>query len=351
MAGLLEGLNAHIDVKAILFNEGILAKRLRRIGVEVHVVRERGSFRDVVLLTKVIQVLKRCHASLIHTHGYKETILGILAGRFVGVRRFVRTEHGAPEPFSRIKKLKMDANLFLDRVLTRVSVDRVISVSEDLRRTLIPQYGAEKVVTIHNGIALGPGTRGDRQKKKIELGVPPDHKIVGTVGRLNPIKGLDHLLEAAKIVLDIRDDVTFLVVGEGPLETELKDLAGRMGIEDHIIFLGFREDVDEVMAAMDVFVLCSLHEGIPLSLLEAMELRLAAVATKVGGIPEVIEDGLSGLLVPPGDEGAMARAISEALSTRGEQLGQEAQRRVRSRFSLETMVERTTAVYRTLLQN
>lgn len=351
VAGLLPGLKPHYDVSAIVFNEGILAQKLREEGVRVYIVKEKGSFRDIPMLTRIERIMRNNKIELLHTHGYKENVLGVLAGKLAGVKRFVTTQHGAPEPFTGFAKLKMEIYLLFERFLSKYVIHMIISVSEDLRSSLIEGYGSEKVVTIHNGIQLPQRPVVNTTEKKRELGILPGMKIVGTVSRLKPIKGINYFLKAAKTVLETHKNIVFLIVGDGPLEDELKDMARALGIHDRVFFLGFQEDVTEMLSIMDVFVLTSLHEGIPVSLLEAMWLGLPVVATRVGGVPEVVEHGRSGLLAPPRDEKAIAKAILAMLSPRAKEIASQAERRVIEEFSIQQMVERTEEVYGQLLRN
>ena len=349
IARLVPALNCHYDVSAIVFNEGKLAHVLRDGGVKVHVIQEKGSFRDMPMSAKIGRILKRDRVDLVHAHGYKETVLGVVSGRLAGVRRFVCTHHGGPEPFTGLAEFKNQIYLLLDHVVTKHGIDEIISVSEDLRSRLVHKYGSEKVITIHNGIALENRATIDKTKTRREFGFPVEVHIVGTVGRLTPVKGLHHFLKAARIVLEARRDVLFLIVGDGPLRDGLEEMARQFGIHDSVIFLGFREDAVELMSVMDIFALTSLHEGIPMALLEAMSLGLGVVATRVGGIPEVIEDGRSGVLVSPADERSIALGILELISLGPETLGAAARRRVHEKFSLQTMVSNTVGVYRQLL--
>ncbi len=348
VAGLLSGLKLHYDVGLLAFNEGILTQKLREEGIDVYVVQEKGSFRDTPMLIEMKRILREHEIELVHTHGYKENVLGVLAGRLAGVKRFVCTQHGAAEPFAGAARFRNGINLWLDRLVGKYATHKIISVSEDLHRSLTSKYGSEKVVTIHNGIPGKPEPVRDKAKKKRELGVPVEKRIVGTMGRLTPVKGIHHFLQAAKTILETRRDVAFLIVGGGSLEEELRAMARELRIDNCVFFLGFREDAIEILSIMDVFVLTSLHEGIPLSLLEAMRLGLPVVATKVGGIPEVVEDGRSGLLVRLGDEKGIVRAIVDMLSPGAEEIGRGARQRVLEEFSLQGMVESTEEVYRQL---
>jgi glycosyltransferase involved in cell wall biosynthesis len=168
----------------------------------------------------------------------------------------------------------------------------------------------EKTSIIYNGIDIDEYQKPiDKNKKKGEIGIKEDEFVIGNIANLYPVKGQIYLLRAAKKVLKEIPNTKFLIIGRGELENELKREAQNLGIVSYVKFLGFREDVKELYKIMDVFVLSSLTEGLPLSLIEAMASKVPVVATDVGGIPEVIDDGVNGLLVPPADPQAMAKKI------------------------------------------
>ena len=150
-----------------------------------------------------------------------------------------------------------------------------------------------------------------RQDVRDELGVPPDSVLIGTAARLTAVKAQDDFIRAAQLMLARHPNFRFVLVGEGPEERTLKALARQMGIEGHIVFAGGRRDVHDLIAAMDVFVLPSLAEGMPMALLEAMALGTPVVATAVGGVPELIAHQSNGMLVPARDPGALADACVE----------------------------------------
>src|SRR5207244_4140922 len=209
--------------------------------------------------------------------------------------------------------------------------------------------GAEKFATVHSGIDLARfrSVQVDPAVKRKELGLPPDGVIVGTVGRLVPIKGLEWLLKAAPQVLAQFPQACFVIIGDGPLLSELKELASELGISPRVVFLGTRHDIPECLTALDLFVLPSLNEGMGRALVEAMAVGCPVVATCVGGIPDVVTDGATGLLVPPRDDRALADAILTLLRDRRllAAYGEAAQRRVDERFDIETMVRSIERLY------
>jgi glycosyltransferase involved in cell wall biosynthesis len=172
------------------------------------------------------------------------------------------------------------------------------------------------------------------------------------MGRLVPVKGLETFLKAARIIQSRKDKVKFLIVGDGPLKGTLRALARHYGLEHDVLFLGHRNDSYDVLAMMDVLVLPSLSEGIPMVLLEALALKRPVVASRVGGIPEVVEDCATGRLVEPGREGELAEACIALMDDPdlAERLGLAGRHRVRERFSVRSMAEKVADVYRSLLE-
>jgi glycosyltransferase involved in cell wall biosynthesis len=171
------------------------------------------------------------------------------------------------------------------------------------------------------------------------------------MGRLVPVKGLEFYLQAARLILDRRDDVTFVIVGDGPLGPELRTLAREYGIDGRIRFLGQRRDAHQMLELMDLFVLPSLSEGVPMVLLEALALGRPVVATRVGGVPEVIEHGKSGLLVSPGQPEPLADACMVLLDDRAlaRELALAGHQRVREHFSANAMAQQVATLYRSLV--
>ena len=240
---------------------------------------------------------------------------------------------------------------WIERWLDAVT-GRYVSVSNAAK-----QYGvdtgimpAEKVDVIFNAVEPADQNRRPRAEVRRELGIPADAPVIGTVGRCERQKGMRYFLEAATGVRKRYPDARFLVVGDGPLQDELEAYARDLGIDDATMFLGWRDDVPDLLGAMDVLGLASLWETFGLVLAEAMEARLPVVATRVDGIPEVVEDGLTGILVPPTDVPAMVDAFIRVLGDAdlAEKMGKAGAERLAEVFSVQDMVRSYEAVFREL---
>jgi len=183
--------------------------------------------------------------------------------------------------------------------------------------------------------------------KRKELGLPEEGPVIGTVGRLVPIKGHEWLLKAAPRVLAEFPHATFVFLGEGPLLGQLQQLAAGLGISGHVMFMGARQDVPECLAAFDLFAFPSINEGMGRALIEAMAVGVPVVATRVGGIPDVVADGETGLLVPARDETALADALLKLLRdpARRQAYGQAARRSMDERFDVKAMVRAIDRLY------
>jgi len=298
-----------VSVSAVLLNEGQLAANLRRLGVPVAILDETR-INSLGILIGLVRILREQRIDLVHTHRYKDTVLGLMAARIAGVPHAVRTMHGLPEPMKRWAHLKFGLYEALEKVALRFWADQVIAVSKDMAGILRRSgYPADRITHIHNGIDVGAvRPLRSRQEVRRELGVEPETYLIGAVGRLSPVKGHANFLRAARLVLHKQPRAKILIIGDGPLNAELRAMATELRIDGACIFAGHRTDVHDLLPAMDVFVLPSLSEGIPMALLEAMALGTPVVATAVGGIPEVVSHRVNGLLVHSGDE----RALSDA---------------------------------------
>ena len=304
-----------VCLSVVLFNDGRLAAELRTLGIDVAIIDEtRHGAAGIV--TFLAEFFRDRRIELVHTHRYKDTVLGTIAAKLAGVPCIVRTMHGLREPMRGWNQVKFRAYEALDRLVLRCFANRVIAVSQRMADVLADSaYRQSLMTTIHNGIDLRTvaATRA-RADVRRELGVDDHTIVIGTAGRLSPVKGHDVLLRAARLVLERDRNVVFVIAGAGPLQQPLSDFASRLRIDSAVRMLGARHDVHDLMAAMDIFVLPSLNEGLPMAILEAMAAGKPVIASAVGGIPEVVQPRVSGLLVPPGDARALANACLELVS-------------------------------------
>jgi L-malate glycosyltransferase len=340
-----------VHVSAVLFNDGRLADELRRLDVSVTVIEEtRTSLLGLFLGLRRTLRDQRC--TLVHVHKYKDGILGTLAARIAGVPFVVRTIHGHSEPEQGWRQIKGQFYDGVDRFTQQYLDDLVIAVSQRMVETLWEAgYPPTLVTCIHNGLDLSRiATTRDPIDVRRALGIDPSAPLIGTAGRLGPVKGHIHLVHIARRLLQTDDRTRILVAGDGPLQDELTTAAAALQVGHACVFPGARRNIYDVMAALDVFVLPSLSEGLPMSLLEAMALSRPVVASDVGGIPEVIQHGINGLLVPPGDENALARACLELIRNReyAARLGARARQTVEQSFSHEHSGAALLNVYRSL---
>ena len=342
-----------LEVSAVLLNEDRVAHELARMGINTLVIPE-ASHSFISLSVRLIRHFAHHPIDVLHTHKWKDNALGAVATAAGSVRRLVRTVHGCVEPLGGFKAAKMNAHYALDNLVNRLAVDRILTVSRELTADFVGRFGAEKVTCIHNGIDLERiRVTGRLTDLRNELGLSREDVVVGTMGRLVPIKGLDLFLNAARQIRDRRQDVKFVIAGDGPLRDSLRTMARQLDLEDDVLFLGHRDDNCNTLALMDVFVLPSLSEGVPMVLLEALALSRPVVASRVGGIPEVIEHDVSGILIDTGQPDELVRGCLALIEDRGraERLGVAGRKRIEQRFSADAMAASVTAVYRALVRN
>ena len=228
-------------------------------------------------------------------------------------------------------------------------INYVVAVSQKVKEDLIEMgVNPEKIVVIQNGIITEtPNLKLNNSQYRKNLGLSEKTKIVGTLGRLAWQKGIHYFLDAAALILKKDTEVEFIIVGDGPLEKELKSYSRSIGLHSKIHFLGFRTDNFELLKLMDVFILSSIDEGLPMVLLEAMAMEIPVVVTSVGGIPEVISTGVDGILVKPRDSVAAAKAIETVLNDGilKKQLVSNAKEKVHTCFSIEAMTKKYVTIY------
>ncbi|MCI0463519.1 MAG: glycosyltransferase [Gemmataceae bacterium] len=280
---------------------------------------------------EVARELRRLRADVVCCSGYKPDLIGWLAGRQAGVP-VVSISHGWTAATLKVRFYEA-----LDRLVLRW-LDAVVCVSEGqavkVRQTGVPP---ERAVVIRNAIdpdAFAHPDPAARKELDALFGRPP-HRIVGAAGRLSPEKGFDQLIDAVALVTRTAPDVGFVLFGDGPLREALARRIVESGLAGRFVLAGFRADVGRFLPHLDVGVLSSFTEGLPVILLETMAAGVPVVSTAVGGTPEVIEDGVSGYLVPPGSPEALAQRILDMLADEAMRLemGQRGQQRVRAEFT------------------
>lgn len=318
----------------------------REVGIHVDQLLIRRDL-DPGCLLEVYRHLRREPVDLVHTHLIHGDLYGGFAARLAGIRGVVSTRHN-DDAFRRQAVIKL-----VTRLVNR-HCDRVITLSRHLTDFVCHVEGVDpqQVRTIPYGLEP-PGATSGEERIREELGLPRGAPLVVSVGRLVKQKGHHHLLQAWPLVVGSMPHARLLVVGDGPWRARLAEQAKVLGVPDSVTFAGWRSDVPTILSTADVYVHPSLWEGFGLAILEAMAAGTCVVASRVSTIPELVLDGETGALVPPGDSAGLARTLLQLLADprRRRQMGAAGRQRALERFTAERMVRATEKVYEELLDS
>jgi glycosyltransferase involved in cell wall biosynthesis len=319
-----------------------VAEKLRAGGLVVEIIPCAGQV-DPAALWRIRQLIRKSKVDLVHSHGYKGDVYAFLATRFASVP-LIATAHnwtGKTELPPLYKKLDLLA-------LRRFSC--VVAVSEGVAQILRDSGVAQqKIVHVPNGIDLAP----------FDVAVPTIESelggasgpAVGLIGRLVPEKGCDHFLRAASEVLPRFPDARFILVGDGPQRPSLEQLARDLNIDRNVIFLGHRGEMPGVYASLDICILPSFEEGMPMTILEAMAAGKPVIATPVGEVPKIVDPQVDGLLVSPGNVSELSAAMTRLLGdvALGRRMGENGRQKARRSFSANAMAQAYLALYHRVL--
>lgn len=353
VGSLLSALRQFQDlrVSAVLLNKGRLLDELLRAEISVTVFDE-SQMNGWALLNELRAYFQETRPHIIHSHRYKEHILSAIAAKLSHNASLVQTVHGLEESLRGWAALKMAVYRWLNTFCGRMVANGFVGVSEEITGVLKRRYPASNVRCIRNGIDLGkvkPRVSGSVMRAKLEI--PANAFVVGTVCRLTPIKGINELLMAMALVAKVhgKQSNKLVIVGDGPLRRSLEHLAEEQGIAADTLFLGARADVFDVMSTFDILALPSLHEGVPMVLLEAMAVGVPIVASNVGGIPEIVDNDKEARLVPPQNPQALAQAIADLEAD--PQLRDRLQKAARERVESESSIQKTATLMRDLYRD
>jgi len=312
--------------------------------------------RDFKAFLVMRHILKKNNFTIVHTHTSKAGFLGRLAARSARTPLVIHTPHGHVL-FGYFGKVKTQIFKLLEKFTARIT-DTIIALTEREKKDYVTAKMAnrDKITVIHSGIELEKYknlSNEDRETLKKTLKIPNEALIIGTAGRLVPVKGPEYLIKAAEIILSKNPDadVYFLFAGDGDQKIVLMDLADKLGIKKNIVFLGFRDDLIAILSLCDIFVLPSLNEGMGRVLVEAMALGKPIIASNICGIPDLIQNGKNGYLVPPKNPDELARYIQILLEDKNKriQMGMEGEK-LSSNYSAVNMVEKIESLYAHLLR-
>lgn len=337
---------------ACLDSLGILGEELRREGFAVEVVTRRSGI-DLKCARRLAEFFRRFGADVVHAHQYTPFFYALVARAWRRRPPVLFTEHGRTYPdYPRRKRI------VFNRLALRRS-DRVVAVAEAVRRALVANEGiaAPRIEVIYNGVDVAafdgsPDLRDcDRIQARAELGIGANELVLVQVARLDMLK--DHLtaIRTMQRVTAVRSDVRLLLVGDGPERSRIEAEVVACGLQSQVRLLGTRQDVARWLHAADLYLLTSVSEGIPVTMIEAMAARLPVVATRVGGVSEVVIEGQTGLLAASGDDAAIADAVLRLASDARQrtQMGQAGHDRAEARFSQRDMHEAFARCYEEML--
>lgn len=330
-----------------------MADDLHAMGIPVDLIPVRY-LRDISAIPRLAKYLRRVSADLVHTQLEFSDVLGNFSAKLLGLPS-VSTIHTMPSQDMDAKS-KMHQNL--EMFSLRYFCDTVISVSEEARQFHLKISNAlpHKIQTIYNGIDLSNFMAINRNTEFVavrnEFSIPNDAKVLMTVAVLRELKGIQFMIRALPEILSKQPDAYYLIVGSGAHRDALEQEVKKLDVTNRVIFSGKRSDIPRLLAATDIFVLPTLTEALPTVLAEAMAAHLPMVACAVGGIPEMIENGKNGILIPPADPQALANACIQLLTDpeRCKSMGDAGWEVVNKKFNIKTQVEKLEKLYLNLIR-
>src|SRR5262249_39908525 len=327
----------------LLPHEGWLRRKLEEKGIPV-LLAKSSAWYDLRLPRAMAKLIKHEKVDLIHSHLADQNFYSCLVGRLTGSKTIV-TYHGSP-CCSRTEGLRCAIKLRF----VRHSADAVVAVSNYLQQSLRELgFPDGRMVRIYNGVEMGRFNVSTAGRLRAELKCQNGTKLVGMVANLRESKGYEYFIEAARKVANSMPQTRFVAIGEidEKIAKRFQGLIQQMSLQGRFCFLGFREDVPEILSDLDPFVLSSVSEGFSLATVEAMAAGKPVIVTRCGGPQEIVEDGLTGFLIPSADSDALARKICELLvnSERAAAVGQMARAKIASTFSLNKMVDEYERLY------
>ena len=322
---------------------------------ELH--REISPIRDLRAILRLARLIRRERPAILHTHTAKAGAVGRIAALLAGDARppiVVHTFHGhvLRGYFGRTMTFGFRT---LERWLARTTTS-LVAVSPEVRDDLVALHvaPASKFTVVRLGIDLAHRIASDgaqRRETRRQMGLRDDVFVVGWVGRMTAVKNTDSLVRALQALVDLGVDARLLLVGDGPDRDHLERYAHELGVMKRCLFLGYQEDVARFYDAIDALVLPSVNEGTPVSVIEALAAERPAVATRVGGTPDIIRDGIDGFLVDPADPGELAERLAELArdATRRAAMGAAGRARVLERYAVSRLIDDIDRLYRELL--
>lgn len=337
--------NTYETVVCCIKEKGTLGENLEIKGVPVYTLCHKGQKRNFTSAFKLAKLLRKEDIVILHSHGMPALFDGAISSLLWQVPIYLHTFHFGNYPFLRRRRY------FWGEKLCSKIPEFLVAVSNQQREKLIYYYNISpnRITTIHNGVEenLCVGNKLIIKQKRDELKIHDGVIVIGTVGVLSKQKGIKYLLDAARVVVKSVRNVKFVIVGDGRLKEELERKTEDLNLQEHVLFTGYRNDINDLLLAFDVFIMSSLWEGLPLALLEAMAAGKPIVSTNVGDNSQIIDDGASGYLVPPGDSEKLADAILKIVNDKSKisTMGDVALKIYRNNFNAQKMVQNYSELY------
>ncbi len=333
---------------ACLHRDGALTNRLEKLGVRVVRFVTQGtllSYRGAEQLLRLAWFIRRGKFDVVHAHDLWANLMGVPAARLAGIPVVLSSQRDLGHLW-----WYTPARTRVIRVIHRLAT-RVIANSDAVRNHVVTEFHVppERVSVLRNGVDFERFARAHGDFEKLFPGITAEHRLVAVVANMHSaVKGHHELIEAARTVCHAMPTVKFVLVGEGEERCKIQEHARSLDLDDNFLFLGYREDIPELLSCCNFSLLPSRAEGFPNAVLESMAAGLPVIATRVGGTTEMIEDGISGLLVPPEDPPALAKAILHLLRDPEllGRLGREGQKRARSQYGFDQLLWQLQAIYR-----
>jgi glycosyltransferase involved in cell wall biosynthesis len=331
-----------VGLRVVLLNKGRLAKELVKLGIEVLVIDEskHSFFYTIRVIRKLVAEFS---PDIIHSHRYKENFLAWAATCWRKNIKLVATQHGMPETVGKdVRLLSKVRNSLFFRLLSCFFV-RTVLVSREMRQLLVGSYGFsfKNITVIHNGIFI-PKDISHRKGLRV---------FIGSAGRFFPVKDFSLFVDLAHSLVRQNDTVDFVLAGDGPQHIILEEKIRSLGLQERFRILGHQDDMDAFYRSLDIYINTSVHEGIPMSVLEAMSHGLPVVAANVGGFSEIVQDGEQGFLIVERNKNVYVDRVLELILNQDLRLkmAKSARDRVVDCFSRKVMAEKYYQLYCKLL--
>lgn len=339
-----------------LRDDDALASECRAIGIEPVFLGHTGAASIPRTVLRLVRLIRRLDIDVVHTNRTLDFALAATAARLCGVPvvssiHWLGRLEDHPQDESRLPWIRRWSEMKATVLLHRLLATRIVTVSEAVKASYasLPGFPVGRAEVVHPGLDMSAAdAAGSAARLRSELGLDQAQPVLLNIGRLDAVKGQLHLVPMMRRVRERLPRATLLIAGEGELRPALQESIERNGVADAVVLLGARSDVDALLAAADALILSSDSEAFPLPLLEAMRAARPTVATRVGGVPEIVEDGVTGYLVPRADPAALADAVWRLFEQpgRAEQFGRAGRQRAEARFDLHAPVRRLEALYR-----